>query len=64
MSFFIFIQLGDRKQESSQWFAEMILVDSIQDPNAREKGYIYYRSKPKLDVSQEWRRIVEEEKPN
>ena len=40
----------------------MTLIDSIQNSNAREKGYIYYRENPKIDVISEWKRIVLEEK--
>lgn len=58
------ILIDDRKQDSSQWFAEMTLVDSIQNLNAREKGYIYYRSKPKLNVMEEWKRIIIEQRSN
>ena len=52
------ILIDDRKQDKSQWFAEMILIDSIQNSNAREKGYIYYRSKPKINVIEEWKNLV------
>ncbi len=52
------IMIDDRKHESSDWFERMTLVDSIQNPNAREKGYIYYRSDPKIDVVEEWRQII------
>ena len=40
----------------------MILVDSIHDPFAREKGFIYYRDDPKVDVREAWENIVRGEK--
>lgn len=55
------ILVDDVKQQSSDWFGHMVLVDSIQDVNAREKGYIYYRKDPKKDVEIEWRNLVREE---
>jgi len=58
------ILIDDRKQETSTWFVEMTLVDSIQNPVAREKGYIYYRSDPKIDVAQAWKEYVQEERRN
>jgi len=58
------IMVDDRKQDSSQWFAEMTLVDSIQNPIAREKGYIYYRTNPKINVMEEWNNILNEERGN
>ncbi len=56
------IMVDDRKQDGSQWFAEMVLVDSIEGINAREKGYIYYRAKPKIDVQEAWRNTLIEER--
>ncbi len=56
------IMIDDRKHYSSDWFAEMTLVDSIQNPNAREKGYIYYRTNPKINVVEEWKRVLNEER--
>lgn len=42
--------------------AVMQLVDSVQTPQARAKGYIYYRSNPQIDVQRKWREIVAERK--
>ncbi len=58
------IMVDDRKHGSSDWFIEMTLVDSIQNPNAREKGYIYYRCNPKINVVEEWKQILTEENDN
>jgi len=52
----------EEKQDSSTWFKSMILVDSIEDPNARDKGYIYYRTIPRRDVSEAWEEVMREEK--
>ena len=56
------IMIDDRIQSGSEWFENMVLVDSIEDPYAREKGYIYYRSDPKTDVSAVWKNFVRERK--
>ena len=56
------IMIDDQIQESSKWFSNMIIMDSIQNPNAREKGYIYLRSNPKIDVNKAWKGLVTEEK--
>ena len=52
----------EEKQDSSTWFKSMILVDSIENPNARDKGYIYYRTLPRRDVSEAWEEAIMEEK--
>lgn len=52
------IMIDDTPQTSSNWFQHMVLVDSIQDPYAREKGYIYYRDSAKIDVVGAWREVV------
>ncbi len=51
-----------RQMGESQWFHNMTLVDSIQDPFARDPGLIYYRDQPKTDVRQVWKTLVKEEK--
>ncbi len=57
------IMIDDNLQTSpSKWFRNMTLIDSIQNPNAREKGYIYYRENPKIDVILEWKKNVLEQK--
>ena len=48
----------DVRQDSSDWFYQNILVDSIQTENAGDPGYIYYRTAPKLDVSKAWHDLV------
>jgi hypothetical protein len=57
------IMVEDRRQSpTSDFFNRMILVDSIHDPFAREKGFIYYRDDPKVDVREAWENIVRGEK--
>jgi hypothetical protein len=56
------IMIDDVLQTQSLFFASMQLVDSVQTPYAREKGYIYYRSNPQIDVQRKWREIVAERK--
>ncbi len=56
------IMIDDRIQTGSDWFENMELVDSIEHPLAREKGYIYYRSNPKTDVEAAWKNYIRERK--
>ena len=55
------ILIDNQRQDSSQYFANVVLVDSVENSYARDPGYIYYRTEPKMDVSTVWRRIVEEQ---
>ncbi len=56
------IMVDDQLQTASSWFHNMTLVDSIQNPYAREEGYIYYRDSAKIDVVGAWEDIVRERK--
>ena len=56
------IMIDDQIQTGSDWFENMILVDSIEHPFARENGYIYYRSNPKIDVNAAWKEYIRERK--
>jgi len=56
------IMIDDVLQTQSLFFASMQLVDSVQTPYAREKGYVYYRSNPQIDVRRKWKEIVAEKK--
>ncbi|MDF1864166.1 MAG: hypothetical protein P1U70_05005 [Saprospiraceae bacterium] len=47
-----------RQALESSFFHEMTLQDSIENPFAREPGYIYYRQNPKIDVTEEWKNLV------
>ena len=46
----------------SQSFANVQFVDSIQNKFARERGYIFYRTDPLVDVPSEWRKLVQEQR--
>lgn len=54
------ILVDDRFSMESDWYETVILVDSIADENARDPGYIFYRKDPKIDVTAEYNRLVEE----
>jgi 4-amino-4-deoxy-L-arabinose transferase-like glycosyltransferase len=54
------ILIDDRRQDSSSWFNNMILVDSIQNPYARDPGYIYFRTDPRVDLQKAWKDYVRE----
>ena len=54
------IMVNDRKQNSSDWFQNMTLVDSVRNIHARDPGYIYYRSVPKRDLKEAWKENVEQ----
>lgn len=56
------LQVYDEWHPTSDYFAEMIFVDSIDSPVARDPGYIFYKTAPKVDVRAAWREIVKEEK--
>ncbi len=56
------IMVIDELQEGSDWFETMVLVDSIENPYARDKGYIYYRTNPKTDVEAAWKAYIREHK--
>jgi len=54
------ILVDDRFSMESDWYHKVILVDSITDENARDPGYIFYRKNPKIDVNEEYNRLVNE----
>ena len=56
------ILIDDRKQPESAFFNTVVLVDSIDHPLARDPGYIYYRTDPKVDVMKAWKEIVFQQK--
>ncbi len=56
------IMIDDVIQISSGWFENMEMVDRVQNPYAREPGYIYYRSNPKIDLASKWTELVKENK--
>lgn len=54
------IVVHDWPQGASDYFENVILVDSTATPFAREVSYIYYRNTPKKDVESAWTQIVHE----
>jgi len=62
LDFDIQIQVDDRKQGASQYFNSVILMDSIEHPLARDPGYIYIKSQPKMDLAPVWNEIVNQRK--
>lgn len=56
------LMIVDELLDSTSWYSNMVLIDSIRNPIAREAGFIYYRSSPKIDVASEWKRLVREER--
>lgn len=52
------IMIDDVKHESSSWFGHMVFVDSIENPLAREKGYIYFKAEPIGNVDSVWTNLV------
>lgn len=47
---------------TSDYFEKRILMDSIRNPFAREKGLIYFQEFPKVDVRKAWKNIVRKQK--
>lgn len=43
---------------TSDFFERRVLMDSVRNPFAREKGLIYYQEIPKVDVKKAWKEIV------
>ena len=62
LDFDCMILIEEEPSHSSTWFHSTNLVDSIRNPNARDKGYIHFRENPKLDLKTEWREAVKEVK--
>jgi len=56
------IMVDDHLRDSSSWYNNMVLVDSIHNPIAREAGYIFHQWNPQIDVIKEWNRLVLEER--
>lgn len=54
------IQIDDRRQGDSPYFGSVQLIDSIENPYARDPGLIYYMTQPKVDVQAGWKQLVEQ----
>ncbi len=52
------IQVEDFPLESSPFFEQTILLDSIEHPYARDPGYIYLKRYPNQDLREIWKEIV------
>lgn len=52
------IMIDEAMQTESTWFNDIVLKDSIENPFARDPGYIFYRENPKGDLSKRWKEIV------
>lgn len=62
ISFDRMLLVDDRFSLESDWFENVVLIDSIENPYARDPGYIFYRTQPKVDVEEVYRELVEETK--
>jgi hypothetical protein len=56
------ILVDDVKHDSSTWFHDMTLVDSLTIPLARDPGYIYFRKEPISPINEVWREVVKNAK--
>jgi hypothetical protein len=56
------IFIDDVKLTESSFFNTLTLMDSIEHPLSRDRGYIYYRTNPKTDVVKVWKEIVIQQK--
>lgn len=52
------IDIDDNKQGASPSFHSSVLVDSIENPYARDPGYIYFKTEPKQNLTPLWRELV------
>lgn len=56
------ILVSDERFDSSEWYHQVDLVDSVRNADARDPGYIYYRTDPKVDVKERWKQSIREVK--
>lgn len=56
------IMIDDVPHTGSPFFESIVLADSIENPNAREPGYIYYLTYPRIDVIKGWAQLARERK--
>ncbi len=56
------IIVEEQPHHTSTWFHHTEVVDSIRNPNARDRGIIHYRNNPKIDLQIEWKEFVQEAK--
>ena len=60
--FSIQLNLDDRRNLSTRYFANVAVIDSNSNPYARDPGYIIYRSDPVVDIPKVWHELVSQEK--
>lgn len=56
------ILVDDSYYPESSWFFTHTLIDSIQNPYARDAGCIYWRENPRMDMDSLWRSMLKEER--
>jgi len=52
------IDIDDNKQGESASFHSVVLMDSIENKYARDPGYIYFKTKPRTDLTPVWKELV------
>ena len=53
------IEVDDSRQTSSAYFSSVQVLDSIENKYAREKGFIYFKSGPKMDLQSTWNNLID-----
>ncbi len=48
------ILLDDQRISTSEVYESVELIDSVRNPLARDPGYLYYLSRPKVDLQNAW----------
>ena len=56
------IDIDDNRQGESTSFFSTILLDSIENKYARDPGYIYFKTKPRTDLTPVWKELVEQQR--
>ena len=56
------IMVDDRWSSESEYWLNIELIDSTDNPYARDRGYIFYRTDPKVNIPDTWRSLVKEAK--
>lgn len=54
------IYIMERKRTSSDFFNKLELKAQVQDPYARDKGYVFLCSEPMVNVAKEWNKLKED----
>ncbi len=52
------IDIDDNRQGESESFFSTVLVDSIENKYARDPGYIYFKTKPRTNLTPLWKNLV------